>query len=100
MRFCGRAPVRSNLDCAPQSVALGIDESLDGGTHMDEVLAVLQEISEKLSEISSKLDTLSGGIDDIVTGLKEVPDQITGDMRCNLTDIFKELSEINGKTTG
>ena len=60
---------------------------------MDELLAVVQEISEKLSEISFKLDA-------IVTGLEEVPAQITGDMGYNLTDIFKELSKINTNASG
>jgi len=68
---------------------------------VEALLEVLQEISDKLSEISSKLDSINGtyGIDDIAKKIDDAAASIMGETGYNLTDIFKELSEINTKTS-
>jgi hypothetical protein len=64
---------------------------------VEALLEVLQEISNKLSDISSQLNSICGvnNIDDLVFKIEDAVDSIIGETRYNLTDIFKELSDIN-----
>jgi hypothetical protein len=67
---------------------------------MYQVLDKLTDISLTLNDINAKLDSVSGvyGIDDVISKLDEVSADILGDTRYNLTDIFKEISELNDKS--
>jgi hypothetical protein len=65
-----------------------------------ELLDKLSDISSTLEDISHKLDNISGvyGIDDVISKLGELSDEIVGDTRYTLTDIYKEVSQINDKS--
>lgn len=64
---------------------------------MEQMLLKLDNITDELQEISHKLDNISGihGLDDIVSKIDEAVSDIVGDTGYNLTDIHKQLVEID-----